>query len=63
MDMAQQAFGVRGSGVYAETTKISAHGAALLTLYLELQTLPGNRAADVLRAIDQWMVSATKNSK
>ncbi|MGY4434856.1 hypothetical protein ACVWWO_007333 [Bradyrhizobium sp. F1.13.1] len=48
MAAAKRAFSERGGGLWAETSKVSAHGAALLSLYLELQTLRGDRAVAVV---------------
>jgi hypothetical protein len=55
----QKAFTARGNNnIDAETTQLGAHGAALLSLYLELQTLPGDQAANVAAAIENWRASA-----
>jgi hypothetical protein len=48
----------RNNNINAETTQLGAHGAALLSLYLELQTLPGDQAANVAAAIENWRASA-----
>ncbi|WP_369725160.1 hypothetical protein AB8Z38_11590 [Bradyrhizobium sp. LLZ17] len=55
---AQKALTERGNNIAAETTRISAHGGALLSLYLELQTLPGDQAASIVEAIENWRALA-----
>jgi valyl-tRNA synthetase len=55
---AQRAFTARGNNMEAETTQLRARGAALLSHYLELQTLPGDRAANVAAAIENWRAIA-----
>jgi hypothetical protein len=57
MASSKEAFGTRGNNVTAEITRINAHGAALLSLYLELQTLPGNLAKAAVESIDRWRAS------
>jgi hypothetical protein len=54
----QKAFTARGNNnIEDERTQLRAHGAALLSLYLELQTLPGDQAANVAAAIENWRAS------
>jgi hypothetical protein len=60
MSSAQKAFNARGNNTAAETTQLSAHGGALLSLYLELQTLSGDQAASVAEAIESWRTRAPK---
>jgi valyl-tRNA synthetase len=55
---AQRVFTARGNNMEAETTQLRARGAALLSHYLELQTLPGDRAANVAAAIENWRAIA-----
>jgi hypothetical protein len=50
----RQAFKDRPGGVMAEATRISAHGGALLSLYLELQTLPAETAKQFIQKIEAW---------
>jgi hypothetical protein len=54
MQGAQQAFGARGDNMSAEATRLHAHGGALVSCYLELQTLPSDQADSVTRAIEGW---------
>jgi hypothetical protein len=35
-------------------TRISANGTALLSFYIEMQTLKGQRANDLVRTINAW---------
>ena len=50
----QKAFTTRDDNMAADTTQLSAYGGALLSLYLELLTLPGDQAARVSEAIENW---------
>ncbi len=61
MKGAQQAFTTRGGNTFAETTRLGAHGGALVSCYLELQTLPGDQAADVVGTIEGWRERAEKS--
>lgn len=54
MQGAQQAFTTRGDNMFAETNRLGAHGGALVSCYLELQTLPGDQAAKVVGTIEGW---------
>jgi hypothetical protein len=54
MTAARSAFATRGDSIYAETSRVSAYGGALLSLYLELQTLPGDRALSMVSTIEDW---------
>jgi hypothetical protein len=54
MESSQQAFATRGDNIFAETGRLGSYGGALLSLYLELQTLPGNQAAKNLGMIENW---------
>jgi hypothetical protein len=54
LQVAQAGFNQRGSGVAAEMNRVSAHGGALLSLYLELQTLPGDKSRKAAALIDEW---------
>jgi hypothetical protein len=58
---AQQAFTTRGDNMSAETTRLGAHGGALVSCYLELQTLPGDQAASVAKTIEGWRERAQKS--
>jgi hypothetical protein len=53
----RRAFQVGGDGIHAQTTRLGAHGGALLALHLELQTLPGNRAKTAVETINRWRTS------
>jgi hypothetical protein len=55
MEASQSAFKTPGSTIYAETSRISSYGGALLALYLELQTLPGDQAVRVIASIENWL--------
>jgi len=57
MDASRQSFNTPGSGVHAETSRLGAHGGAFLSLYLELQTLPGSQAISLVKAIEDWRKS------
>jgi hypothetical protein len=61
MQGAQQAFTTPGDNMSAETTRLGAHGGALASCYLELQTLPGDQAANVVAAIEGWREHAQKS--
>jgi hypothetical protein len=54
MTAAQNGFNTRGSMTFAQMTRISAHGGALLSLYLELRGLPGGRAVESKTKIEEW---------
>ncbi|MET4601087.1 hypothetical protein ABIB90_000538 [Bradyrhizobium sp. JR4.1] len=54
MTAAQNGFNTRGSMIFAETARTSAHGAALLSLYLELRGLPGDQAVESRTKIEDW---------
>lgn len=54
MQGAQKAFNTRGDNMSADMTRLSAHGAALVSCHLELQTLPGAQAARTVAAIERW---------
>lgn len=57
---AQEAFTTPGDNMVAETSRLGAHGGALVSCYLELQTLPGDQAAEVVGAIEGWRTRAQK---
>lgn len=40
--------------IEGEMTRISANGTALLSFYIEMQTLKGQRANDLVRTINAW---------
>jgi len=61
MQGAQQALITRGDNMSAETTRLGAHGGALVSCYLELQTLPGDQAAKVVATIEGWRERAQKS--
>jgi hypothetical protein len=61
MQGAQQAFSARGDNMSAETTRLHAHGGALVSCYLELQTLPGHQVVNVVAAIEGWREHAQKS--
>jgi hypothetical protein len=61
MQGAQQAFTTRGDNMFAETSQLSAHGGALVSCYLELQTLPGDQATEVIGKIEGWRERAQKS--
>jgi hypothetical protein len=44
-----------GNDLASETTRISANGSALLSLYLEAKALPGAKARDAVEAVEQWL--------
>jgi hypothetical protein len=44
-----------GNNLASETTRISANGSALLSLYLEAKALPGAKALDAVEAVEQWL--------
>ena len=51
----KNAFNARGDNLVAETNKLgAAYGRALLSLYLELQTLPGVYATIGVETINAW---------
>ena len=54
MKAARAAFNTRGDNLMAHTSRVSAYGGALVALYLECQTLPGDDAAAVVRRIEDW---------
>jgi hypothetical protein len=54
---ARSAFNTPGTSIRAETGRLGAHGGALLALYIELQTLPGDQAKAALEAICRWKAS------
>jgi hypothetical protein len=62
MHSAQKAFSARGDNMSAETTRLGANGGALLSCYLELQTVPGNQADKVVVTIEGWREHAQKSS-
>jgi hypothetical protein len=59
MHSAQKAFSARGDNMSAETTRLGANGGALLSCYLELQTLPGDQADKVVVTIEGWREDET----
>ncbi len=61
MQGAQQAFATRGDNMSAETARLGSHGGALVSCYLELQTLPGEQAAKVVGMIEGWRERAQKS--
>jgi hypothetical protein len=61
MQSTQQTFNTRGNNMFAETSQLGAHGGALFSLYLELQTLPGDQAAKVAGTIENWRERAQKS--
>jgi hypothetical protein len=61
MQGAQQAFTTPGDNMFAETSRLGAHGGALVSCYLELQTLPGDQAANVIGTIEGWRDRAQKS--
>jgi hypothetical protein len=44
-----------GNNLASETTRISANGSALLSLYLEAKALPRAKALDAVEAVEQWL--------
>lgn len=54
MMAAQKGFKTQGSMIFAKTTRTSAHGGALLSLYLELRALPGGLAVESKTKIEEW---------
>jgi hypothetical protein len=61
MKGALQAFTTRGDNTFAETARLGAHGGALVSCYPELQTLPGDQAADVVETVEGWRERAEKS--
>jgi hypothetical protein len=61
MQGAQQAFTTRGDNMFTETSRLGAHGGALVSCYLELQTLPGEQAVKVVGTIKGWREHAQKS--
>ena len=61
MQRAQQTFTTRGDNMFAKTSRLGAHGGALVSCYLELQTLPGDQAAKLVGAIEGWRERARKS--
>jgi hypothetical protein len=59
MRASRAAGATRGSNMEAETTRIGASGGTLLSFYLELQTMPGNRAIELVKTIDEWRQTAS----
>ncbi|MFK4507068.1 hypothetical protein LPJ38_26880 [Bradyrhizobium daqingense] len=54
MKAARAAFSTRGDNLMAHTSRVSAFGGALVSLYLECQTLPGEQAIRTVALIDDW---------
>ncbi|MGY3149699.1 hypothetical protein ACVWYQ_006698 [Bradyrhizobium sp. USDA 3397] len=54
MKAARTAFSTRGDNLMAHTSRVSAFGGALVSLYLECQTLPGEQAIHTITLIDDW---------
>lgn len=54
MKAARAAFSTRGNNVMAHTSRVSAYGGALVSLYLECQTLPGEQATSTVALIQNW---------
>ncbi|MEA2864107.1 MAG: hypothetical protein QOC84_2063 [Bradyrhizobium sp.] len=55
---AQKAYVTPGDNLFAHTSRVSAYGGALLALYLELQTFPGDQAVRVTASIEDWFKRA-----
>ncbi|MBP0115388.1 MULTISPECIES: hypothetical protein [Bradyrhizobium] len=58
MKAARTAFSTRGDNVVAHTSRVSAFGGALVSLYLECQTLPGEQATRTVALIENWKQQA-----
>jgi hypothetical protein len=61
MISSRAAFATRGDSVHAVTTRLGAHGGALLSLYIECQTLPGSKAKAAVGAVYNWIEKAGTN--
>lgn len=54
MKAARAAFSTRGDNLMAHTSRVSAFGGALVSLYLECQILTGEQATRTITLIDDW---------
>jgi hypothetical protein len=60
MTASQQVVKTRGDTLFAVTNRLGAYGSGLLSLYLELQTLPGDRAKTGVEIINKWRAALTE---
>jgi hypothetical protein len=54
MKAARADFSTRGDNLMAHTSRVSAFGGALVSLYLECQILPGEQATRTITLINDW---------
>jgi hypothetical protein len=54
----REAGSARGSNLQAQMSRIGAHGGALFSYFLELQSVPGHQAVGVRAAITTWREKA-----